>query len=199
MTLAILSTGSRGAFVVLILITMINLLRYFTKVRNVKMFLHMISIVLFIIIIGVLFSDFLPFNTVQRLTSFNTYKNDIRLVLWAKAMQLFFKSPLIGSGMESANIYLVQLMNFNTHNLYIDILVNQGIIGFIIFSISVLRFIHVRKSDRFFMFMMIVCFFAPIFFVNGFNTATFWTPLILCQLFSNYSRYSPEGLLDVIK
>ena len=100
--------------------------------------------------------------------------------------------------MDAANSYLSRIGMHDTHNLFIDILVGQGLVGILLLCLTLVNFIRVKKRDRQLMIIIVISSFAPLFFINGFNTASFWAPMILCQILSNYSHKHQTGLLNLL-
>lgn len=199
MALGVLSTGSRAAYLVLSIVLLLCFLLYIRKIKSTKKMLISASLITIVLIVcWSLVKQVLPESVIMRLTNLGTYKNDVRLKLWKQAFELFSRYPLFGAGMESANNYLISIGMFNTHNLYLDILIGQGLVGFALLGIVMVKFLEVKKKDLSFMIIMCFSFFAPLFFINGFNTATFWTPLIICQIFKNYSLRNIGGIGEVL-
>ncbi|MCK5782371.1 MAG: O-antigen ligase family protein [Flavobacteriales bacterium] len=68
-----------------------------------------------------------------------TYKKEIdgstieRIILWRSAIGLFFEKPMLGYGNSGGDeaIRRASGINKNTHNQYLQILVNAGIVGFV--------------------------------------------------------------------
>ena len=58
-----------------------------------------------------------------------------RLDLWDQAMAMFYKNPVSGVGFNTMPYVGLHLGFADTHNLYIKILAEQGVIGFIIFFV----------------------------------------------------------------
>ncbi len=199
--IGILLTGSRAAFVVTVLSLIINFFFYFNRhYKKIKRVFYILLVVSIIFIISwFILKNILPYSIMRRLINFQNYFDDVRIKLWIQAMELFKRYPILGAGMESTNVYLTGLGRHNTHNVYVDILVGHGIIGMLLLSLIFVRFITVKRLDRPFMIMLVFSSFGPLFFINGFNTTTFWLPMILCEICSNFSRKSSDGISAIIK
>jgi len=68
----------------------------------------------------------------------NIHQVSTRYKLWANGMQSFYNSPIVGNGLAAHSWLDNPLETHESHNLYIDILSNVGIAGFLIFSVHVL-------------------------------------------------------------
>lgn len=101
-----------------------------------------------VVIVLALWQVVLPANVIQRIKgTTNQYgeldeSSELRLVMWQKGMDLFKGSPIFGIGYG-----VFRRMDFgtglhDTHNIYVKILVEQGIIGFIAFFIIIFSFIR---------------------------------------------------------
>lgn len=124
---------------------------------------------------------------------------DSRQDLWKSALNVFKRHPLIGGGMSAASIESLLGAGNYSHNVYLDILCNSGLAGMIIFVLYLYNSIlKTDKSNRAFIYSIFVAFMLPMFFINGFNTATFYTPLILMSLMSNYCKKEEYSYLDFL-
>ena len=119
------------------------------------------------------------------MTDSSGYTDNIRLLIWKYAMQGFFNKPVLGSGLYSATYYSQLYVRWVTHNSFVDILVGQGIIG-VIFWIGIFaKFIMVKKGNGMFVLNIIFVFMFPYFFLNGYETLSFWLPMILIKQISD--------------
>lgn len=194
MLLGILSTGSRAAFSVLAIIIALVLLFYIKKTRNHRMIIRVIPIMIILAILWHFSKGILPEFLISRLLDFGSYSQSSRLNLWSTGINLITTYPILGVGLGGLNSYLFSVGLFDSHNMYLDVLINQGIIGLLLLGLVFKRYLFVRKEDRSLMLTLMISFFAPLFFINGFNTASFWTPMIICGILSNYSRQNKYGL-----
>ncbi|WP_433959450.1 O-antigen ligase family protein [Cytobacillus horneckiae] len=188
MSLGMLSTGSRAAFILSVMVLMYNLISFLMNILKSKNIYRILIILFSLFVCGVLLKNHLPESIVIRLTSFSEYSEDIRVGLWEQALELFEKYPLFGAGMEAANKYLVSLGKHNSHNVFLDILIGQGLVGISLFLLIIKEFIFVKKTHIYFMTLMVLGSFGPLLFINGFNTASFWSPMILCGVLSTYFK-----------
>ena len=88
----------------------------------------------------------------------------------------------------ASNISLAEVGK-DSHNVYIDILSNFGLLGSIVF----VHFFYKNcclstRSNMPFLLGACGVFMVPMFFVNGFNTVTFYFPLVILTIYSYYCR-----------
>lgn len=118
---------------------------------------------------------------------FNDIEGGGRLEIWSKALEVFEARPLFGGGLNAGSTYSSSGTTYTTHSIFIDILCDSGLIG----MCSMIYFIvsNCLKCDRYnagFLVVLGIAFFVPMFFINGFNTTTFYFPLIVLTIFSRY-------------
>lgn len=192
MIVGCLLTGSRGALLVIGISFFIAIA--FMKKMGLKIKLS-ISTILIIVIGYVVFTNYFPSQSIDRIT---TFSGDPRFELWDAAFHVFRKYPLFGGGMESASMFSILLAGNYSHNVYIDIVVNFGIVGSILFLLFLkLNILRVKKQDKDYFYSIFLAFLLPLFFINGFNTASLWFPLIFLTILSNFSISNETRLSDV--
>lgn len=132
----ILFLYSRGAYIGLSVGFLILFL-----FKNQKMLIPLILLLVFWQVI-------LPDKAIERIKGTTSESgqldesSELRLVMWGKAMELFKQSPLVGIGYG-----VFRSMDFgtglhDTHNIYVKILAEQGIIGIILFFVVIFAFIN---------------------------------------------------------
>lgn len=190
-----ITTGSRGpliTFLFAILLFFLIKSNYPTKKK-----IQLVIIFVLLIFIGLnIITKILPTQSINRL--FHS-TSDSRTNLWESALLVFYKNPLFGGGLGAASEVSLALAGNYSHNVYLDILANSGILGFssfmIFFSINCLR---TKRRNAYFIITMSVAFMLPLFFINGFNTATFYFPLIYMSILSRLcvdKEFKVESLL----
>lgn len=190
--LAIVATGSRSPMLTFILFFAIYFLMSTTMNAKKKANVIFIGVVIALIFIY-LIKKYYPAQALSRLS--NT--EDPRINLWKSAFNVFKTHPLIGGGMSAATTISRANAGNDSHNVYLDILCNSGIIGSLIFIVYFyVSALKSTKANRAFTYSIVVAFMLPMFFINGFNTATFYTPLILLSLMSKYCSKSNTSYLD---
>lgn len=78
-----------------------------------------------------LFTSFLT-NVLHKSTTISG-----RTIIWAKAMSYIKKSFFIGYGRESLAVLLVKFGINHVHNIILDIMYSQGLIGFILYAVMI--------------------------------------------------------------
>lgn len=184
--ITILCIGSRGA-----MLTVSIAIAYFylfsSSISKTK------KIVIFAIVSFLLFYIYRVYVSIMPEQVFDRFENsgdDSRLNLWAAGIQGFTRNPLIGCGLGSSNFISNTLVGNHCHNVYIDALAACGILGniFLIY-VFVKNCMKTSRHNKAFVYASIIAFFIPLLFINGFNSATFITPLMMMAIISNYCRY----------
>lgn len=189
---AMFVAGSRACFLSMLLSAMIIICKVIFDTKH--------NINKPIIIFGLLFGALGLYAIVSRsaifarTTDFEGYSDNSRLLIWEYALEGFYKKPLIGSGVEAGSWYSLQHTNWKTHNCFIDILTGQGIIGALIMIKMIVEHTMVSKTNKVFMIVILISFFLPLFFVNGYECATFWMPMTICTLLYKKCKKSEDIL-----
>lgn len=102
---------------------------------------------------------------------------------------MFVENPLLGGGMGSASITSAAQVGNVSHNIYVDIIGDFGIIGTSAIALCGIHCAGIfKKKDLSYMFGFFCSAFMPLFFINGFTTMTFWLPVTLLVIFANFSK-----------
>lgn len=164
--IALLLTQSRGgllAFVAILLVyTYLSANDRKTGIRQVAFVL--IACLLAAAVVGLFF---------QRLGEIDDFTTVSRLAIWAGAFTVFAQSPLFGTGFGNLRGLMGGLLNLpdgwtgDAHNLYLELLAETGLIGFMVFSgliVVALRTAQrqLRKTENHFNKMIGVATFAAI-------------------------------------
>lgn len=177
---AIVALGSRGAFLstVVVMAAIILLAQYqknafFKKVLLIGCALS-IALVFYqgVLETGGEMSRF----TIDNLLGRGEYGTAKRTEIWSYAVEQFKTRPMLGFGMGSAPYAIKAVYRFvGTHNSYLMILLEYGLIGFMLFCVWQILWLRslCRRKNRvyFFMGLAILCF---IMFIEGFPTKAFW-------------------------
>jgi O-antigen ligase len=130
--LGVITSGSRGALVALVL-SAILVISVSRKVGRVLV-ITMIVTALFVPMV----SSFNPLP-LQRMGEVDSFTTETRLYLYFLAFQMFQQHPMVGVGtmnfqeLLSDSAWGAQGLNLaNTHNLYLQILSENGLIGFVL-------------------------------------------------------------------
>ena len=185
--LTFIATGSRGP----VLTYLIGLLLYyflnyeFNKIKKFKVF---ICFFLMILVFYKIISSLLPEQSLNR---FFNVTDDSRLELWTSSLSVFKNRPLLGGGMGAASKISFLEAGNASHNVYVDILSNFGIVGFFVFVyFFIVNCLRSTKKNRCFIISVFIVFMLPLFFINGFNTLTFYYPIIMLSIYSNKCKSS---------
>lgn len=195
MMTSFLTTGSRGAMLSYVVgVALFFLLN--TKISfNKKIKFLALSVV--VILLGyICLKKILPEQSVNRLLNSG---EDSRFDLWKSAIKVFWNHPVLGGGMGAASNISLKEVGRVSHNVYIDILSNFGLLG----SVAFIIFFHKNCclstiSNTPFLIGACGVFMTPMFFVNGFNTATFYFPLIILTIYSDYCRTERNEYEDLL-
>lgn len=183
LVLAILATGSRSAILNSIIAVLISYI--FLDKISIKKKLKIIAVIgIGAFILYFFLNNFYSTQALNRLINFT---QDSRESLWDAALNVFFERPVLGGGFGSANIFSFAKIGNASHNVYLDILCDSGAIGmlsFLIFFFS--NCFNITTKYKSSMYGMCISFMLPMFFINGFNTATFYLALIIITIFNNY-------------
>lgn len=181
---AFIMTSSRGSFVAII--ASIGVYTILQLIDSRIKFLNKVLIILGIIVSTIFISVFLLYST-SRLTDFSSYSADVRIHIWKNAFDFWKKSPLIGNGAGSTSNYtLIGIYSLATHNCFMDLLGDSGILGIFCF-LCILRNIIKSAGNKKKTISFIVLCFVPLMFINGFYTLNFWIVLCLSKLYSEYT------------
>lgn len=148
--------GGRGAFVFIVFISIFCLFSLF-KASHIKK-TYLIIITIFTIAIFISFASYFNIwesSGVERVNKSLTTDNN-REVLWEKALNAFYDSPLLGHGLGS----IWWTVGLYSHNIITDLLAESGIIGTIIVVYVLIEIIRrlfkLYKYHPEYMFVLIV-------------------------------------------
>lgn len=174
---SVLLMESRAAFLTLVSVSVLCFWEYMvgSKLTRWKIVALMLATVVAAALIAFIWNNAL----FSRLTDRESYGDDIRLDIWGYAIEAFYRKPLFGSGIGASNLLARAGANHDTHNNFIDILGDTGIVGMILFLHVCFCLLKVRKGERLHMFSFFVACMLPLGFINGLQTISFWLPAML--------------------
>ena len=118
---------------------------------------------------------------------------------WDLAIKNIKQNPLFGCGLFSWNNlctggdYIEYL-----HNLFLEIILNQGFVGFSLFLLMLLSGVNkIKKCDRFFVIVLMFVTAFPMMFQNGVIAVNLWRFVIIHRIVFNYSKRNEEGVTGV--
>lgn len=169
--LAIVYTSSRGNFLCIVIASVLIIFQYLndTKTSSVrKIFILLSGFVLLFLIINYFSSNFDTAWT--RMTTFGEDADNGRLNIWIYSFEAFKAHPLIGSGFRS----MYRNYGFASHNTYIELLVEFGIVGFSLFvGFLVVMYYRIRQFKSIFTIVFVVlC--IQIFFLDALDNRCLW-------------------------
>ena len=164
--IALLLTQSRGGLLALISILLMQV--YFSA-RDRKTRIRRIALVLVVCLLATAVAGFF----FQRLGEIDDFTTVSRLAIWAGAFTVFAQSPLLGTGFGNLRGLMGGLLNLpdgwtgDAHNLYLELLAETGLIGFVVFSVLVVLALRtalrqLRKTENHFNKMIAIAIFAAI-------------------------------------
>ena len=175
---AMFVAGSRSCFLSMMAVSTLVIWAMLNDKNNKHKGLIIMSLILGSCAVFYYISDSVIF---ARTTNFSGYSENSRLLIWGFALEAFYDNILIGSGVESGSYYSMLYTPWKTHNCFIDILTGQGLLGSTIVILLFFELSKVAKNNRIYMVCTMIAFFVPLFFVNGYECATMWTPMIICR------------------
>ena len=100
------------------------------KVFNYRVYL-MVTIIFFVLFIILRMQNLFSYILVDLLGKDLTFNG--RTLIWDYAIELFKKNPLLGTGMEVYETRLQVKGMYHAHNTYLNILMEGGVLGFVIY------------------------------------------------------------------
>lgn len=175
--MALLLLQSRASFVTLIIVSFLCFCEYAlkNKLTRDKMVGGIICVAVVAAAIALLWNT----SAFTRLTNTQSYEDDVRLEIWDHAIEAFYRNPVIGSGLGASNFIARTGVRADTHNNYIDILGDSGIIGMCLFLLLSWGLLKVPKGERLHMLTFFIACMLPLGFINGLQTISFWLPVLL--------------------
>jgi hypothetical protein len=135
-SIALLFTQSRGGLLAYAAMLVVSAC-FFAPTRKARM-QRIALVVIAAVILGVLAGMFF-----QRLTEVDEFTTVSRLAIWGGALTVFAGSPLTGIGYGNLRAFLGGLIGLpdgwmgDAHNLYLELLAETGIVGFLVFAMLI--------------------------------------------------------------
>ncbi len=197
----IVLTGSRGALVTCFCSSIVLLVGLVIKYKRVFRRENLWKLIIFFSIIAVGIAVGLIMlssaDSFKRIFDIETYFDNIRLSIWAEGIKAFYRNPIIGSGMGASSYYALNgTGNYSsTHNAFLDIIADVGILGMLILICIIAIMIIRCKKNRLLLISYLVASLVSLFFLNGFEGLTFWLPMIIAKLISNRKPNEEEEII----
>lgn len=190
----LLMTGSRGAFVGAILGIFVLFYKRFNRIRVAQFaWLLFFLIISYFVIIQLPETIMVRYFTIDSFTSDYTRDDLTRTNIWIYFIDWVIPaSPLLGYGAGTAPLALSNTVSdyyMGTHNTYLNMIVEYGIIGlpiFLFFLLNIYKNIIQQKNPT--KMAVFLCILVVIFFLDSFPMKAFWNVLIYSTL--GYKRNS---------
>ena len=175
---AILYTASRGSFlslglvILLIFIYSTREFKYSFGTKIIGLGFLAVAVYFFTDSISSSFED-----QIARMTSLNENDSDNgRFELWNEAFRVWKEYPIFGSGLGG----MYRINHYATHNTYLELLSECGIVGFFIFTSFLIRILKIlfRYEKAYFCMMAGLLF--QIMFLDAFDNRCVWA--LLCWM-----------------
>ena len=183
--ITILCIGSRGAMVTVA----VAIVYYYLMTGSISRAKKLLILAFGSLIVFQIYQIYLSVMPQQVFDRLSESADNSRLELWAAGLKGFTNNPIFGCGLGSSNEYAIAYAGNHCHNVYIDALAACGILGNVFLAyVFIKNCMQSSKNNRIFIHAGILVFFIPLIFINGFNSATFITPLMMMAILSNYCR-----------
>ena len=185
----ILYTSSRGAAIGFVLGAGIVTLGFFKGRKKIRK----IVILLMALIIGFFVAlEYLPQASLSRIVDVASYQdgsNAKRLVDWRYGMEAFLQNPILGYGVqgEMSIIKRVIGVNYISHNTYIALLLQFGVVGFCIFLFCLVELYKNIRHNTLAKAILASTFFVSLL-VSAEVAVFFWMPIMLVVMMSVQER-----------
>lgn len=134
---ALFFTYSRNSLISAFLGVLAMIFVYSWKIKKLRIFLRYGFVVFVFVIIAVIISKFLFEDVYERVVSiFSPYEDlsfQVRLHYWSNSLKTFFENPVLGVGISQFIYMPYAFLVLIPHNLYIQLLLETGIVGFVAF------------------------------------------------------------------
>ena len=189
---SVVLTGTRAALLTFLLGFSFTIL-HFMKIKKISLGYFLLLLLGFILLDQI--QNYIEYSFNER----GGITEDPRMNSWEWAWKLLKEAPLLGYGINSWDVLKRIGMLEGLHNIFLEFVLNQGIISlFILFYLMTYGIKQVKKSDIFFVtgFCLVTTF--PLLFQNGLLDITFWRVLLMNRIVIDYSAYSQNGFMALI-
>lgn len=138
--LAMFLSFSRTGWLALAILIVLFL---YQKLVQDKMLYRVINIVLYTSLFILLLTNFILPNLIETISSFADYSATVRFSTQKISFLTFLKYPLLGVGWANTGFFISDI---STYNFYLQLLLETGIIGFLIFTVFLYKIF--RKLSR---------------------------------------------------
>lgn len=197
-TVAVIMTGSRGSVLAYVVSLMGIFIKFFLENKHKIKFIHVILFLSACLVGVILLLKFLPKNITDRIFHMNLEdgSNALRVAHWKAAFECFLQRPFFGYG---AMLTLDTLQIFanhvgDAHNTYLTILLQFGVVGFILFIIifiDVIKYLF-NKDNVVFLFLLLGQAFSGFIIANHLGISLWMTVLLCYYVGKDYKKQKTE-------
>jgi putative inorganic carbon (hco3(-)) transporter len=164
--IALLLTQSRGGLLAFVAILLVYA---YLSADDRKARIRQVALVLIVCLLAAAVAGFF----FQRLGEIDDFTTVSRLAIWGGAFAVFARSPLLGTGFGNLRALMGGLLNLpdgwtgDAHNLYLELLAETGLVGFMVFSVLIILALRtalrqLRKTENHFDRIIAIAIFAAI-------------------------------------
>lgn len=164
--IALLLTQSRGGLLALVAILVVHA---YLSARDRKARMRRVALVVIVCLLAAAVAGFF----FQRLGEIDDFTAVSRLAIWGGAFTVFARSPVLGTGFGNLRALMGGILNLpdgwtgDAHNLYLELLAETGMIGFVVFWLLIVLALRtalsrIRNAQNEFNKMIAVALFAAI-------------------------------------
>lgn len=191
---AMLMLGSRGALISAMAGTLFLLLfnnKYSKSSERSFKTLTILKTLIIITAVIVIVVPYIDSDILQRLTlnRMEQDKGSDRLVIWGMAITEFFKAPIFGIGLGSFQA----ITGKGVHNQFLIVLVETGIVGFILFTGSLIILLRKTLQNKLgLLAAILIATMVVIFFLDSYNKKFLWNAVLISIIILRYYTYRPR-------
>lgn len=195
-TSAIIATASRTAFISLTLVLSIRTLVILYNTRGFLRRIAIIALALIIILALGLTIDRMAPSNITRLMELDIRSGvGGRTKLWQRAIAFWFQKPLLGIGFgASYNLSLpISSTNMVTHNIFLKLLAETGIIGLTLFLLFLNTILRSNSRIDVMRLLVILTAFIPSLTLDVLDSKVFW--VVICYSAILGRKFLTESLV----
>lgn len=181
--IACILTGTRASLLTISVVSVLTLLGFVFKKSSAKRrVINSFLLVVFILLLYYIIIRYVPATVFNRLDLADSYRQSA----WNIAFHDFLSGNIItGFGINGV-VDSISVIGRDLHSMLLQVLFDQGILGFLFFLGMVLNgHRKLGANNLFFVIILEIAMYFSFIFNNGCSTVTFWFPIILIRLVMN--------------